>query len=409
MTTGYRLLFLGDARSIHLQRFIHYFSQRGDTVLLLSLEPDMPFYDEGRRFRQPQESRPIPYQRLKPRVPFRGLKYASCLSRLQRAIRSFKPDLVNAHFLPNYGLLGALSGFQPLIITVWGSDILLLAQRSLWQNWRARWVLSHARAVICDANMLVEPLLHLGVNPKRIIVSPFGVNADLLEIGKKKTSAPNPFLVRLNSAEGLAPAQTSAPKAKPLIVLSTRQLEPLYAVQCLLNAIPLILQKIKKPTEFWIAGSGSQQKKLETLCHDLQITRHVKFLGWLSPPAYRAALSRATIYVSCSRSDSTSVSLLEAMAAGLAPIVTDIAGNREWIIDQANGFLFPVDDFRKLADQIADLIQFPQKYEPMRWRNLKIVQERARWTENMQVVSRAFDHLIAEKKSNTIVSDVALA
>src|SRR4029079_13645664 len=42
---------------------------------------------------------------------------------------------------------------------------------------------------------------------------------------------------------------------------------------------------------------------------------------------------RAEVYVSASRSDSTSQSLLEAMAAGALPVVSDIPGNREWVTD----------------------------------------------------------------------------
>jgi glycosyltransferase involved in cell wall biosynthesis len=58
------------------------------------------------------------------------------------------------------------------------------------------------------------------------------------------------------------------------------------------------------------------------------------------------------VYVSMSRSDSTSQSLLEAMAAGLLPIVSDIPGNRPWIGSDA-GTGVPCGDAPALAEAVV--------------------------------------------------------
>jgi glycosyltransferase involved in cell wall biosynthesis len=64
-------------------------------------------------------------------------------------------------------------------------------------------------------------------------------------------------------------------------------------------------------------------------------------------------LHRASIYVSTSPTDGLSISLLEAMACGLFPIVTDVPGNRPLIQNGENGLLFPVGDSRSLAEKIC--------------------------------------------------------
>ena len=61
------------------------------------------------------------------------------------------------------------------------------------------------------------------------------------------------------------------------------------------------------------------------------------------------ALHSGSCYISASLSDGTANSLLEAMAAGLFPIVSDIPANREWIADGENGMLFPPGDHMALA------------------------------------------------------------
>ena len=65
------------------------------------------------------------------------------------------------------------------------------------------------------------------------------------------------------------------------------------------------------------------------------------------------------VYVSLSRSDSTSQSLLEAMAVGLFPIVSDIEGNREWVTHRRQGYLVPAGDADATACAIAEAWKDP--------------------------------------------------
>ena len=68
------------------------------------------------------------------------------------------------------------------------------------------------------------------------------------------------------------------------------------------------------------------------------------------PRCHKAELlGRAEIYLSASLSDSTSVSLLEAMASCAVPVVSDIEGNREWVGEGEGARLFPPGDSAALA------------------------------------------------------------
>jgi glycosyltransferase involved in cell wall biosynthesis len=63
-------------------------------------------------------------------------------------------------------------------------------------------------------------------------------------------------------------------------------------------------------------------------------------------------LRAADVYVSASSSDGTSSSLLEAMASGLYPVVSDITANRPWVEHGKNGLLFAVGDAASLAEAL---------------------------------------------------------
>src|SRR5688572_24406093 len=58
------------------------------------------------------------------------LAYLKYVSILKKIIRHFKPDILHAHYASSYGLVGALSGFHPFVLSVWGSDIYDFPRRS---------------------------------------------------------------------------------------------------------------------------------------------------------------------------------------------------------------------------------------------------------------------------------------
>jgi glycosyltransferase involved in cell wall biosynthesis len=125
------------------------------------------------------------------------------------------------------------------------------------------------------------------------------------------------------------------------------------------------------------------------------LTRAIQFQPFLPADELYQVLNSADIYISCSESDGTSVSLLEAMALGLYPIVSDIPANREWITDGVNGRLFPVGDAHALARVIQNTARSPESWIEVGNRNREIITSRALWPDNMAVVERAMMRLVS--------------
>ena len=142
----------------------------------------------------------------------------------------------------------------------------------------------------------------------------------------------------------------------------------------------------------------SQKKFLIELSQKLGVSDKVKFLGKLSQAELFNNLQNSDIYVSTSLSDSTTVSLLEALACQLVPIVTDIPGNREWIKDGVNGFLVPVDKPEILAEKIVEVAQNFEKYQNWIEKNLNLVREKANLEENLKKIEEKFSELVENKR-----------
>ena len=163
-------------------------------------------------------------------------------------------------------------------------------------------------------------------------------------------------------------------------------------MEMLIRAIPLVLKQAPE-ARFVIAGDGNQSEYLKSLVNSSGVSKNVIFLGWISQDMLPDYLALSDIYVSTSLSDSTSISLHEAMACELAPVVTDLPANREWINDGENGFIVPVNNHQALAEKIIYLIQNKAVRERFGKENRKIIKARAEYEGQMSLAEKLYEQL----------------
>jgi len=100
-----------------------------------------------------------------------------------------------------------------------------------------------------------------------------------------------------------------------------------------------------------IVGSGAELSALREFVNSSPVLRgRVHFIG--ASNRVPELLNALDVYVLPSLCEGISNSLLEAMATGLPVIASDTGGNPEVVVDGESGLLFPVGDFRRLADQL---------------------------------------------------------
>jgi glycosyltransferase involved in cell wall biosynthesis len=349
-----RILMLGDARTQHLRRWADHFRTRGDTVWIGSAQ-DSPIVDIYM---------PLP-------VKWEFVGYPLLVPVLKRVIERFKPDLLVAHYIPNYGLMAALSGFRPHVIVGWGSDLLVMPNRGLFRKARTRMVATRGQAFLVDAQMLVGPLVKAGAPVERVYVCPFGVDDDAIVKG----------------------GQIERPVNETPIMVCNRRHEPQYRIEVLLDALYL-LKNQRQDVRAFIANAGSQTDALKRRVNTMGLADQVSWLGDLCRNRYLDSLARADIYVSPSPSDSTSVSLLEAMAMGLCPVVPDIEGNREWVEPEKSGLLYRTGDAKALAAQLSSLLENSSRCVAIGKRARDVVEERGRWSHTIRRAELLFDQLV---------------
>jgi glycosyltransferase involved in cell wall biosynthesis len=243
---------------------------------------------------------------LKPffKLPFR-------LFRIRKKIKSIDPDIIHVHQANSCSLYALLaSGKKPVLVTAWGSDILLMPTK-IYFRWMLKFILRKGDAFTASSQHLIDSMRSItNMDSKEITLANFGICDDFPEVEKEK------------------------------IIYSNRYLNPLYRIDRIITDFSVFAKtKVGSDWILVIAGSGTEEKYLRILAKESGVNEKIHFVGWLSPSENRLWYAKASIYISLPNSDSTSISLYEAMAAKCFPIVSELAANKEIISSDKNGIL----------------------------------------------------------------------
>jgi len=144
-------------------------------------------------------------------------------------------------------------------------------------------------------------------------------------------------------------------------LLSTRNLEPHYAVDMTLRAFAILKTRFPGAT-LTIAGTGTQEKSLHRLAAD---SPGVRFIGRIEPADMPSLYDDHDIFVNSSLIDNQPLSILEAFAAGTPVVSTGPGGIPGLVRDGRTGLLVGPRDPSAMADAVTTLLLEPDKARAM--------------------------------------------
>ncbi|MBU4468623.1 MAG: glycosyltransferase family 4 protein [Candidatus Omnitrophica bacterium] len=362
-----KICFLAGANSLHSHRWIKYFVNIGYEVHWISLMPsnellqNVEFYDLG-----PLSTNPV-------RIMWQVIKF-------RKLIKRISPDILHIHSAGTYGLIGMLSGFHPAIVTAWGSDV-LIAGKSAIKKPVIKYVLRNADLITCDADHMINNISKLGIDTIKTKLIYFGVEPDKFSPGIKDKK----LLEKWETNDSP-------------VVISLRNLEPVYDIETLINCIPHVLKKIPK-VKFIIAGTGSQEERLKKLTELMGVMNNTRFIGRYSHVELPNYLRSSDIYVSTSLSDAgIAASTAEAMATGLAVIITDSGENRKWIQDEKNGLIFPIRNSKILAEKIIYLLKHDEIRKQIGMKGRITIENKNNYYKEMEKMEKLYREIIEARR-----------
>ena len=300
-----RLVLWGDGESPHLVKWAR------------ALDPRVELFVASSRGLAPALDALVPAERrlvLGHDTTFAGGNAAllKALPRFARWLREVDADWVNAHYLSSHGTLAWLArklGVRArLAASAWGSDILVAPERSRAMRWVTQRVLRDAAISTSDSAWMAERMRALGA--RDVMTFPFGLDA-------------------------LPPAPADK---QPRLFFANRGLEEIYDPARVLALFASVAARWPD-ARLVVANDGSMRAALERQAAELGLAERVDFVGRLDAATQAGWYARARWYLSVPRSDSVSVSVLEAMAHGCIPLLSDLPANRELVRDGANGLI----------------------------------------------------------------------
>ena len=286
-----RILYFSLGYSTHDYRFLKSISEGGHEVFFVQLEGNQ----------RQVEDRPVP-----PNVqlvlwkggrePFRWSNLPKLTFDFRRLTQEIKPDLIHAGPIQTCAFIAVLSGFRPILTMSWGFDLMDDVHRNKWWEWVTRYTLKRSTFFTSDANVTRDKAVAYGMNPEKTIVFPWGVDLEHFK----------PF-----------DRSDRSDRSMPFTLFCNRSWESRYGVDVLARAFVKVAQQ-NENVNLLLLGGGSQGNAIRQILQSGGVLDRVAFGGQVSQTDLPRWYHMADLYISPSHVDGSSVSLMEALACGIA-------------------------------------------------------------------------------------------
>jgi glycosyltransferase involved in cell wall biosynthesis len=349
------VLIVGDGANIHVRRLVAGLAERGLNVELACFEGD---------------SIPgVTMHKLGSLRPALDRRYLFAIPTLARLIRRRNPGIVHACFISSYGLMTTLAiglvrlaGSRPLVVqSALGSDLLVAPVRSRIKRGFAVLTLRRADLVTHNSDSLrtVIDRMDRGARIHRFV---WGPERALLE-GERHPE---------------------------LVALSTRRMEPDMRVELVVAAWRRAREAAPDSMAGWrlvVTHVGSQMDRVRDAAGG---DPSIEFVGVLPYEDLQRRLLGARVMISSPTSDATSAALMDALAAGLVPVVNAIPGTLEWVDVEIGEIVSRDPSVDELAAAIVRAVGRPTDSEAIRKRVTRIV-----WEDEVPRLIEAYRDLVA--------------
>jgi sugar transferase (PEP-CTERM/EpsH1 system associated) len=261
----------------------------------------------------------------------------STVFRLARFLREHKVAIVHTHNPGShiYGLLAALLARVPVRVHTRHGRNFPHDKKRVWINRILSWGTDVIVPVSDDAGLVATNVER--INPKKIHRIWNGIDINL-------------YKPRHDPGEG------------PLVIGTVARLSPEKDQRTMLAAFHHVLAEIPD-ARLIVAGDGPCAVELHEEAAKLGLSGRVEFLGQCSNVP--EVLKRMSIFTLSSTTEGLSMTVLEAMAAGLPIVATDVGGNRELVQPPECGLVVPARDPRALGQAYIELLLNPQRRAQM--------------------------------------------
>lgn len=362
-----KICYLAHAGMIHTERWVRYFADKGHEIHLISPEPF-----EGDNIENVEL---YLLRRVRPRIRIvSALIDILChIVQTRKLVRKIKPDILHAHYISDCGILAALSGFHPLVLSAWGSDVLVDPKASNISNIMVKFALKKADLTLTTSQYL-KGYLHREFKLPDNSVMAFHWGTDLRIFHKGCETE----VRELRSKLGVDDSN--------FVTLSPRHLRDHYGIAYIVHAMPYIVAKYPGVILILLRGAAKDsgyESRIDKLAKELGVAQNVRLLYQeLKPEEMAAYYNMSDVLISIPKTDQFAACIVEGMACGVIPIVGNLEVYREYLTDGENAFFVDRENPEDIAEKVIHCIEHPELKEGFYAINRKIIEEKLDWNKN---------------------------
>lgn len=293
----------------------------------------------------------------------------SALREFKGVLREFQPDIVHAHnrffYTSALAALYSIRADYELVTTVHLGDVGMISglggtAARLFEQTVSRFVISRSEHVICVS--AAAELIGQSLGAKRTTVVRNAV--DVAEF------SPNP----------------TGEKSLLYVGRFVRN----NGIQDLLAAVPSILDA-HPDAKIHLVGSGPLEEKVEETIRSAGLSGSVTVYDYVDDIS--EMYDRASVFCRPSYSEGLPLTMLEAMASGVPPVVTAIAGVPEVVTDHETGVLLEPDSPNEVAQAVIELFADPEMRSRLATNAREYITENLRWEQRTKRVIKVYDQV----------------
>lgn len=309
--------------------------------------------------------------------------------KIRELIRDFKPDIVHTH-AAKAGALGRRAAHAenvPVIVHTFHGHVFHSyfgkIKTKLFKEIERR-LAKRSTGIIAISPQQKKELtdIHGIASPDKVEVIPLGF--DLLPFKEGRSSYRSEVRAELGLEEN------------EVAVAIVGRLAPIKDHDFFLDVVELIAERVKVPVKFFIVGDGTEKVHIEERVRWINEKKElVQLMSWVRDISrFNSAMD---IVCLTSKNEGTPVSLIEAQAANIPVISTNVGGVKDIVRNLETGIVVEERRQSLYADQLLELINDEKKRSELSQNGWNHVEERFHYTTLVSNMDKYYKRLLREK------------
>ena len=290
--------------------------------------------------------------------------------------------VINVHYASGYGTLARRSKIQPILLSVWGSDVYDFPYENRLKNIIIKKNVNYAARLASTSACMAEQLRKVMENHQLdVAVTPFGVDM-----------------------EAFTPTRFAKKNEEAILLGNIKMLKPKYGIAEFIQAIAVLQQKLKDEKQEDLAnkirvdiyGDGEQKAELKSLIHSLKLEKIISLKGRVPNNQVPEILNDFDVFCATSmlNSESFGVAVVEAMAMEVPVVASDVDGFKEVISDGETGIIVPRGDVGEIANALERLVCNEYDRKKMGMAGRKRVEKLYDFQKNVDMMESLYKEMV---------------